>query len=220
MVGIPSVYRKNGFKYLTEAVSSLLIYFSTSQIIVFNADEKKTMPPKWIKDVHVIHRKNKLTIDTQYPLPEHHDAQTIQAATDNDMRKIWRMKEALDYIYIAEYMIQFKSNWTVIVQDDAVMNDFSFLKKTFPSKIFSLWGRDKRETKCHKTHCGMVAFVFHTETLIDFIAYVKKRYKYKPIDWLFNDFTELYNIDVPIVHAVRHIGGISSLKGQYRTGDI
>ena len=137
MVGIPSVYRKNGFKYLTEAVSSLLIYFSTSQIIVFNADEKKTMPPKWIKDVHVIHRKNKLTIDTQYPLPEHHDAQTIQAATDNDMRKIWRMKEALDYIYIAEYMIQFKSNWTVIVQDDAVMNDFSFLKKTFPSKIFS-----------------------------------------------------------------------------------
>ena len=66
----------------------------------------------------------------------------------------------------------------------------------------------------------MVAFVFHTETLIDFIAYVKKRYKYKPIDWLFNDFTELYNIDVPIVHAVRHIGGISSLKGQYRTGDI
>uniref|UniRef100_A0A7S1FRK3 Uncharacterized protein n=1 Tax=Corethron hystrix TaxID=216773 RepID=A0A7S1FRK3_9STRA len=139
--------------------------------IVRPADEIVALEPRWILP--------------RIPKGENYR----KAAEDSDGRKLWRRKEAVDFIYLARNALEIfpDREWIVLLQDDAEYARGDRPLEPALARVVRLHEATYNGCVFLNPH-GNVAVLFHRVFLRSFIGYAEMRYHLLPIDWLLEEF--------------------------------
>ncbi|KAI6201412.1 hypothetical protein M3Y96_00839100 [Aphelenchoides besseyi] len=150
----------------------------------------------------------------------------VPTFNDSTERMIWRTKQNLDYSYIMSYSqtVHSRSSYYLQLEDDVVT------VPGYVSKILS-FAFERKFFTCDFSNLGFIAKLFKIPDLHLFVAFDLLFYRYKPVDWLLEQFYSTRYCNPEEKNCVKnrinnhhrfyynpplfqHVGRYSSLKGK------
>lgn len=211
---VTTARRPGNVSYVEECVDAL-IDGGAKDIVVMNTDLEtnpvlsETMATK---SVQVLDRPAWLPAsDLNIPFTIVHtkfeQPKFDNAARDDQERKAWRSKEALDFVHLSHKMLADypATPWFIFLQDDAILKEDH--RQRFLQTMMAL-GRKGTIPVSKLNQRGNVAILFHRYYLQSFTPYALLRYDKLPIDWLLaNHASEVLGVDnIPVLKLFAHVG--------------
>ena len=131
------------------------------------------------------------------------------AVKDNVERKVWRSKEAIDFVVLSRKMLLAhpETQWFVFLQDDAVLHR---TVTDLYATLRSLVEKYPLVSVFHLNKWGNVAIMFHRHFLESFMAYANLRFDLMPIDWLLSHQKVALGTKDKVLNLFSHVGLKSS----------
>ena len=229
VVMIPSARRPAGAFYLEQCVEALLAsHVPAEAITVMNMDRddnpnlygffrelKKRGERVELMERNYVKPKKELKVDDLrefgfYVKPEEMKSEGYEVAVkDNLERKVWRSKEAIDFVVLARKMLlgHPETEWFVFLQDDAVLHKTI---KDLYATLRKLVNAHPSVAVFHLNKWGNVALMFHRHFLESFMAYSNLRFDLMPIDWLLSHHKRTIGSKERVLNIFSHVGLKSS----------
>mmetsp|Transcript_40417 Transcript_40417/g.94969 ORF Transcript_40417/g.94969 Transcript_40417/m.94969 type:complete len:316 (-) Transcript_40417:100-1047(-) len=229
---IPSGRRPKDTFYATDTILGLKRSgLSSSSVLVFNTEgDGKFLELENMRNVTLVKEEFPVhwvvrpsgTIFATEPkwvskrLPALKDNSYKVAGGDNTKRKLWRTKEAQDFMFVSKHALKLfpESEWFVFLQDDAVYVGHE-------DKIENIFDKILHEPEvvaqgiARLNPHGCVAFLIHRTLLMSFLGYAEIRFHLIPIDWLLFEFLAQVNgnkVKPYETNIFHHKGRVSSFE--------
>ena len=221
--GIPTVARENAY-YLIETLKALVHHTSVEE-------KEEVLIVVYISCCDNSY-KDKVRQDIQNTFPEETEKGFIKLLAapenyfpplkklpllygDNIQRVTWRSRQSLDYSYLYYYCAGI-GKYYIQLEDD-VMTEPNYLSKM---KAF-IKAHDGKWSVLEFGARGFIGMTYQTTHLKSLAKFVRFYFWTMPVDWLFRVYNDIYLYGNSKHHVLKppvfkHIGKVSSLKGQVR----